>query len=346
MLRRSFVVLFLVTLLTALPKLVLAQPPEPQPAPPPIGVPAPPPIGVPEFPLGVPVPPPKPPPRPAEPEKQINLDLKDFVWALNSPGAYRASLFVEGGRMGYFGLNEWKQSWDQAVLLEKVQIDKIAGDDAQVTVFYRVDRAQARAWRDGKLQPETPAERALRFANTPLLQEALRLHRRAEDRLAPDAAGLWAVVLDDMETELRKDKNSFCRLALFCKQPPGLIPFLRTEESKQRLLLLGLAVMSLTQDFDEIYAFAPEYSTEALLPYLKAKDSFTVPGTGEQFSFNERLCGRWLGDLHEPAQIVLFYDGHDEKLTFRNNGRAAVCFADGHVKLITPETAKTLRWAP
>jgi prepilin-type processing-associated H-X9-DG protein len=42
---------------------------------------------------------------------------------------------------------------------------------------------------------------------------------------------------------------------------------------------------------------------------------------------------------------VLFYEGRNEKLSPREDGLAAVAFADGHAELIDAARAATLRWA-
>lgn len=331
MLRHVFVVLVMVTLLIALPTFVQAQPLEPQPAPQPETTD-----------LRH-----QKPPRPREPEKQIDLDLHSFVTALNQD-MFTAPLYIEGGRVGLFGLNEWKRYWGSVLLLDKVQVDKIAGNEALVTVFYRIDPAHVTIWREGegKYSEETVAERVLRYARTPPLQESLRLHVRAEDPLAPGAAGFWAIVLDDTETELRKGRNAFSRLALFCKQPPGIISYIRGDESCQRLKMLGLGMAQSLVDFNQTFVFAPEYVSEAIDPYLKNDEAFKLPGLNERFSFNARLSGRRRNEIADESRTVLFYEGIDEALTFRYHGRAAVSFVDGHVALVSPEEAKTLRWAP
>jgi len=48
----------------------------------------------------------------------------------------------------------------------------------------------------------------------------------------------------------------------------------------------------------------------------------------------------------QPQITVLFYEGANGKLNFRHNGKAAVAFADCHVKLIDAAAAKDLRWKP
>jgi len=66
----------------------------------------------------------------------------------------------------------------------------------------------------------------------------------------------------------------------------------------------------------------------------------------ESYAFNENLENAELDKLKVPANTVLIYEGKGGKLDFRHDGRAAVCFADGRVELISEEQAKTLLWAP
>ena len=51
-------------------------------------------------------------------------------------------------------------------------------------------------------------------------------------------------------------------------------------------------------------------------------------------------------EMQNTAQTVMFYEGQNETPIFRYDGRAAICFADGHVTLVTPDEAKSLIWKP
>ena len=64
------------------------------------------------------------------------------------------------------------------------------------------------------------------------------------------------------------------------------------------------------------------------------------------YAFNAKLQNVTMAQIQAPAETVLFYEGQNEKLDFRHGNRTAVAFADGHVKLVSTEEAKKLRWNP
>lgn len=116
-----------------------------------------------------------------------------------------------------------------------------------------------------------------------------------------------------------------------------------------KLKQLGLAAMQFVQDWDEIFAFNATTYQEKLAPYTRSKDVFFCPDdkSGQvSYNFNARLENISLAGVDSPSETVLIYEGKNQQLEFRHNNRAAVCFADGHCKLVTPEEAKTLRWKP
>jgi prepilin-type processing-associated H-X9-DG protein len=53
-----------------------------------------------------------------------------------------------------------------------------------------------------------------------------------------------------------------------------------------------------------------------------------------------------MADIKNVPTLVALYLGRDQKLDFRYGGLSPVCFVDGHVKAVTPEEAKSLRWEP
>jgi prepilin-type processing-associated H-X9-DG protein len=120
----------------------------------------------------------------------------------------------------------------------------------------------------------------------------------------------------------------------------------KAKVSMTNMKQLSLGVLMFAQDYDDRYAFAPQYLQEAILPYVKSKELFLVPGSQEAYSFNANLSDQSIADLKEPSKTVMFYEGADEKPTFRYDGKAAIGFADGHVVLVSPEDAKNLIWKP
>lgn len=68
--------------------------------------------------------------------------------------------------------------------------------------------------------------------------------------------------------------------------------------------------------------------------------------TQEDFPEGFMMVESKLPHIKNKKRTVMFYEGRDEKLIFRYNGKAAVCFVDGHTALVSPEEAKSLIWKP
>lgn len=112
---------------------------------------------------------------------------------------------------------------------------------------------------------------------------------------------------------------------------------------------IGTGAMMFVQDHDERFALkAPTYKA-SLMPYIRNERVFQCPDdpAGKtSYALNRNLAGVSLARLKSPAQTVLIYEGANQRLTFRHDNKAAVCFADGHARLVTREQARTLRWTP
>lgn len=78
----------------------------------------------------------------------------------------------------------------------------------------------------------------------------------------------------------------------------------------------------------------------------KMTDDLGIPRSGEPYALNARLDGLKLADIAEAARTVLFYEGNNETLDFRHDGKSNVAFCDGHVKAMSLDEAKTLIWDP
>jgi prepilin-type processing-associated H-X9-DG protein len=319
MIMKRFYLLALTLPLLSLCAAVQSQPPEPQPY----------------------VPSRQEKPRPREPEKQIEADLAAFVGSLNESSYLGATRFVSGARFGFFGASEWMEGWKQRhdnpkIHINNIRIDTLEADRAQVSVQYAVT-------------PLTPLQVLGEDKNIIIeKEEILQLQRRgkaAEPRFA-FAEGIWGIVVADTEEVLKKDPYSLERCALFIQQAPGIISIIRREESLYRLKSLALGALQFTQDFEEVYAFAPEYTEQALMPYLRDKRYFQVPGSEEAYAFNRRLSDLHVANIESPATTVLFYEGRDEQFTFRYDGKTPVCFTDGHVELLDAVGVKNVRWEP
>lgn len=112
---------------------------------------------------------------------------------------------------------------------------------------------------------------------------------------------------------------------------------------------LALATIMFTTDNDDVLKTTGAKWKTSIFPYCKNESLFTCPEDPKgtmSYSFNSSLANVNMAKIKNPANTVLAYEGAGGKLKFRHNDKAAVAFADGHVKLLTKEQAKTLSWKP
>ncbi|RYG65477.1 hypothetical protein EON80_17285 [bacterium] len=162
---------------------------------------------------------------------------------------------------------------------------------------------------------------------------------------------IWQIVVSPAAVEVAKAPLvpstpilTYAASQIFTPEPDPVTT--QSLQAISRLKQLGLGALMLAMDYDEIYAFYPQYAEKALYPYLKDNDLWKVPGQSSKFSFNASLSGLTLAKLAEPARTVAFYEGEDEKPVFRYAGKAAIGFADGHTVLVSPEELKGVIWKP
>lgn len=143
---------------------------------------------------------------------------------------------------------------------------------------------------------------------------------------------------------------SFCALAL--ADPEGVGRLVDTGMSVSCVSngkQIALGMLMYVQDYDERFPHRADQFKSSIMPYIKNEQVFhcpSDPGGPVSYSFNYQLQAVPMARVAQPANTVLIYEGSHSKLNFRHDGRATVAFADGHVKLIGPEQAKTLRWKP
>ncbi len=277
-------------------------------------------------------------PRPAEINLQIEQDLGELIDALDQPNAnFTALPYIYGARVGYFGSNEWaphfKAYHSGEIKLKDVKVLKHLGNDATATVSYAfVTTPNDEA---SKAQMENQQE-TLEFK---LVRVPLNTKRQ-----------VWQIVPPEVKPPIIGAKNSdvlWANVSYHLAQkelyrPDGAL----AERSMNNLKQLGLGVAQFLQDYDEIYAFEPRYLSEAISPYVASRMIFQVPDTNEIYTFNTNLSGLNIHQVRSSEKTVLFYEGQNEKPTFRYDGRAAIGFADGHAALIAPDEAKNLIWKP
>ena len=282
-------------------------------------------------------------PRPAAPQAQIELDLKSFFAALNAARpdslAYDFVIpqFVSGGRAGYFGLSEWTnffvaQRGSIQYRLDQVQVEKLEGDTARVKVIYSLLSPKNAAAAVGPAGFDIVAD-----------EETLDLKREIVPWNKKEA---WRIVPPSFETLRNRSPLALSNVAYHGSQREGTLTQLRARISISRLKHVALGAIQLSQDYDQQLAFQNEFWRDATRPYLQNDAILLIPGTQTPYTFNDNLSDKSLAAVRSPAQTVLFYEGETEKPTFRYDGKAAICFTDGHVKLVSPEEAKSLIWKP
>lgn len=269
----------------------------------------------------------KPAPRVGTPEKLIIDDVKAFVTALNGEHPLlNAEKYVWKARIGFYGASEWQRSWlrkprKDYLVVTDVRINKITAADAEITVTYRRN--------DEELEPQNEGPFALKFGFSPLDFE------KQQNKV-------WQFV----PREPSKDEDlTSLRWAIWAlEQSPTALPSFRAKAAQYNLKSIAEGVFQLAQDFNEVFALSSEFQEEAINPYLPNSSLWTVPGTKEKILFNERLSGKNIAQIAEPARTILFYDGADEKPIYRYEGKTAVALADGHVELANAERFKTFLW--
>ena len=110
---------------------------------------------------------------------------------------------------------------------------------------------------------------------------------------------------------------------------------------------LGLSTLMYMNDHNDKFIPKGEDVHKALAPYTKLKAAWNCPDTGKPaYTLNANLLGRAATAIARPAETVMLYEGKGGKLDYRHEGRASVCFADGHAKLIDKLAGTKLRWKP
>jgi prepilin-type processing-associated H-X9-DG protein len=105
----------------------------------------------------------------------------------------------------------------------------------------------------------------------------------------------------------------------------------------------------LLQNHDRRYALNADSFQKFLDPYLPNRNVFRCPSDrsgAESYAFNANLVGILYTSINNPTTLVAIYEGRGGKLHFKHDGKAGVVFADGHVKMVSEDEAKALRWEP
>jgi prepilin-type processing-associated H-X9-DG protein len=140
-------------------------------------------------------------------------------------------------------------------------------------------------------------------------------------------------------------------LAYMVANPGAMVEARKAAKSTvclSNLKQVALGFMMFAADNDDKLSLTASSMRSKVSPYLKNEALWKCPENPGKasYSFNSNLAGKSLAHVSRPAETVLLYEGQSGKPTFRHDGRAAIAFADGHARLLTPEQAKSLRWKP
>ncbi len=118
------------------------------------------------------------------------------------------------------------------------------------------------------------------------------------------------------------------------------------DKCMNNLKQVALAAMQFVQEYDEKLDFTQGDFVTKLNTFARDESIFFDPKTNSVFGLNSQLANIELSKIQSPAETVLFYTGANGVLDFDYNGQAVIAFVDGHVKSVTREYAKNLRWKP
>ena len=112
---------------------------------------------------------------------------------------------------------------------------------------------------------------------------------------------------------------------------------------------IELGLIEYEQDNNNKFPSSAAGYKDAVFPYLKSEALFHCPtdhGGPVDYSLNTNLQGVSVDKLANPASVVAVYEGENQTLSFRHDGKAVVGFADGHVQDVTQEQTSSLNWTP
>ena len=298
--------------------------------------------------------------RPTEVAGQIQQDLQDFADVFNGRAGFAdddfssGATFVYGARIGHFGASEWRSEVAPYFALVNLTVGGVRvieewPDGVRALVNYNFEIKPGTLATDARAKAlwGRPRHEEIEFKLSAPGGWGGRHRWLMVPPLAPPFAVPAVKPWDEtaaLDAALWNDW--WALLGFYFSQKQPLHAAAPAQRSLEQLQDLGIAMLMLVEDYNGRYAFAPRYRTEALRPYLNNRASFFVPDSDEIYGFNANLSDKSLAQFPDPARTVLFYEGHDEKLDFRYDGKAAVGFVDGHAALIAPDEAKNLIWKP
>jgi hypothetical protein len=279
-------------------------------------------------------------PREGTPLELLDQDIRALYQELNNlPKAttYYGSKNVDG-RFGYYGVQDWLDQMrpliqQVQITLDNIEVVKLDNNLAEVKLTTRVVPKNA--------MPELPQ---------PLVAvETTTWHfgQRSQKPLFDDVQDRWRIVPPEKLPD-NPQGHPLAYTAFSLGQPPGsnaastLVP----QDAVRNIRQIALGVMMFVQDYDQYLAFDSAHLKRAIMPYAKTEQIFGIPGTNDEFTFNDALSGHSIAEFHDLPNTIMLYDGRGGALNYRYNGKAAVGLMDGHSELVDPERARTLTWDP
>lgn len=278
-------------------------------------------------------------PRNGTPQELLEQDIAHFFEELNdlSKVPFYGSTNVDG-RLGFYGAQEWVEQMrplnqQMQIILDKIEVVKLENNLAEVKLSMRIEPRNG----GGELpQPIVAVETT-----------TWRFGQRSRQPFFGDQQNRWRIVPPEALPE-NPEEHPMAYTAYSLGQPPG--PSAAAIQVQQQAVSnarqIGLGIMMFAQDYDNFLAFDNAHYKKALLPYVKNDQVFAVPGSKDEFTFNEPLSGHAVTEFRDTPHTVLLYDGTGQTLNYRFDGKAVVVFADGHAELVDAERAKTLVWDP
>ena len=264
------------------------------------------------------------PPEPESPHKA----LAEFVQALNQSNWTAASKRVLGGKTGE-ELKPITEDLKATYGNWRLQIDQRLHTNGQETDF-AIFKIRLRL--QDKIGNRISHEERVNLQFDNKLWKIVPL--TPEDTYQPFSSTLDSEILENIAT---------------CLHTPQFINQNNQISCMTNLKQLGLAAAQFVQDWDEKYALKTSAFADYLRPYFHNDDILVCPVQPNEkigYAFNSNLENITLLQMQQPDKTVLIYEGKDGQLDFRHDNRAGACFADGHVQMVTPEEAKTLKWQP
>jgi prepilin-type processing-associated H-X9-DG protein len=284
---------------------------------------------------------PAPAPQVLTPSELVESSVKEFVSSLNNDNVYFSAVnYVSDPRdYGYFGGPSWAKLWVEKrgnlkLEVDNVVVSNLTDSTAEARVVYHWKSNQPR------LNSESITEN-LRFR----LGQSISRPQKTW-RIMPTAPPVPEVGPDG-RVIVPATPPILNAVAQALADPSAAYAAEMAASSITNLKQLALAALQFMQDYDLQLAFNQDSMVEALKPYTGNKHIFTVPSTDEVYSVNENLIGKpGNSQIQSMHQVVMFYEGKNQTPIFRYGGKAAIAFADGHVKLVSREEAGTLVWEP